>query len=164
MSNEGQPQSPPADMIHEVFNCTHRVSYAECTVGNHVYHSRFLDILERARGEFFRSLNCSLLQLQEEDAVFAVTRCELKFRAMARYDDLLTVELWLTQLGRARFSCAGRISNASGDVLFESATHLGCTTREGRPRRLPGPLVAALGVYVAPAGDCGPQPDLPAVP
>jgi YbgC/YbaW family acyl-CoA thioester hydrolase len=142
-------------MSHRIFSCHHRVSYAECTVGNHVYHSRLLDILERARGEFFRTLNCSLLELQEAGVAFAVTACELKFRAMARYDDLLTVELWLTQLGRARFSCAGRISSASGDTLFESVTHLGCTTREGRPRRLPAPLSEAIRDFVAPACDCG---------
>ena len=38
------------------FRHPHRVSYAECTVGNHVYHSRYLDWLEAARGEFIRSL------------------------------------------------------------------------------------------------------------
>lgn len=142
-------------MPHQTFSCTQRVSYAECTVGNHVYHSRFLDILERARGEFFRSLNCSFLDLQEEDVIFPVTECELKFRAMARYDDLLTVELWLTQLGRARFSCAGQIRNAAGAMLFESIAHLGCTTREGRPRRMPAHLSDALKEYVAPARDRG---------
>ena len=36
------------------FRHPHRVSYAECTVGNHVYHSRYLDWLEAARGEFIR--------------------------------------------------------------------------------------------------------------
>ena len=35
---------------------THRVTYAECTVGNHIYHSRYLDLLEAARGEDFQGL------------------------------------------------------------------------------------------------------------
>ena len=30
------------------FRYVHRVTYAECTVGNHIYHSRYLDLLEAA--------------------------------------------------------------------------------------------------------------------
>jgi acyl-CoA thioesterase FadM len=45
---------------------THRVSYAECTVGNHIYHSRYLDLLEAARGEFIRSLGPTVLHWQEK--------------------------------------------------------------------------------------------------
>ena len=86
-------------MSPRLFTLLHRVSYAECTVGNHVYHSRYLDVLERARGEFFRSLGCPFLQLQEDDAIFPVIECAMKFRGMARYDDLLTVELWVSELG-----------------------------------------------------------------
>ena len=42
----------------------HRVSYAECTVGNHVYHARYLDFLEAARGEWLRSLGAPVLHWQ----------------------------------------------------------------------------------------------------
>ena len=54
------------------FRHSHRVSYAECTVGNHVYHSRYLDWLEAARGEFIRALGATVLQWQERDAIFPV--------------------------------------------------------------------------------------------
>ena len=52
------------------FRHTHRVSYAECTVGNHVYHSRYLDLLEAARGEFLRTLGPTVLHWQEQDVIF----------------------------------------------------------------------------------------------
>ncbi len=32
------------------FQYQHRVVYAECTVGTHVYYARYLDMLEAARG------------------------------------------------------------------------------------------------------------------
>lgn len=140
-------------MPHKIFTCTHRVGYAECTVGNHVYHSRFLDIVERARGEFFRSLNCTLLQLQEEDVVFPVTECSMKFHSMARYDDLLSIELWLTDLRRAQFSHASRVKNHQEVVLFEGVIRLGCTTGEGKIRRMPAPLIEVLRKYLAPRRD-----------
>ena len=53
------------------FAITHRVTYAECTVGNHIYHSRYLDLLEAARGEFIRSLGSTVLELQENDIHFS---------------------------------------------------------------------------------------------
>lgn len=40
-------------MSHQVFVWNRRVTYADCTVGNHVYYSRYPDFLEEARGEFF---------------------------------------------------------------------------------------------------------------
>jgi len=43
------------------FRHIYRVVYADCTLGNHIYYSRYLDILEAARGEFFRHLGVPLL-------------------------------------------------------------------------------------------------------
>src|SRR5687767_8070594 len=54
----------------EIFRHTHRVTYAECTVGNHIYYARYLNLLEEARGEFVRHMGLSLLALQEQDTIF----------------------------------------------------------------------------------------------
>ena len=51
-------------MATEVFRHSHRVTYAECTMGNHIYYARYLDLLEAARGEFFRSLGTTLRHWQ----------------------------------------------------------------------------------------------------
>ena len=59
----------------------HRVSYADCTVGNHVYYSRYLDFLEAARGEFIRSLGSTVLQWQERDVIFPVIEARLRYKS-----------------------------------------------------------------------------------
>ncbi len=59
-------------MAEKVFKHHYRVLYSECTVGNHVYYSRYLDILEAARGEFFRQAGAPLLALQESGTAFPV--------------------------------------------------------------------------------------------
>ncbi len=41
-------------------------------MGNHVYYSRYLEMLEGARGEFFRHLGCPFLGLQEAGTAFPV--------------------------------------------------------------------------------------------
>lgn len=133
------------------FTCTYRVSYADCTAVNHVYHSRYLDILDRARGEFFRSVNCTFLQLQQEDVIFPVAECRMKFMAAARYDDLLTIEMWLSQLGRVRLSFTSCILDAQGNRLIEAYTKHGCTHVDGTLCRIPAALAAALRPYLASA-------------
>jgi acyl-CoA thioester hydrolase len=140
-------------MAIEIFRCTHRVNYAECTVGNHVYYSRFLDLLETARGEFFRAIGTTFLQWQQAGVVFPVLECQLHYKAPARYDDLLAIEVWLTQLQRVRLSFAYRIQNEERKLVLEAATHHICASIEEKPKRLPESLLASLQVYLhQPAG------------
>jgi acyl-CoA thioester hydrolase len=70
-------------MTELTYRHTHRVTYAECTVGNHVYYARYLDLLETARGEFFRHLSTPLLELQNQDLIFPVIECRLRYKAPA---------------------------------------------------------------------------------
>src|SRR4026209_1643205 len=81
-----------------IFHHPHRVTYAECTVGNHIYYARYLDLLEAARGAFFRETAIPFLQLQEQDTLFPVVEAHLRYKAPARYDDILTIEVGLTRL------------------------------------------------------------------
>ncbi len=54
------------------FRHHHRVTYSDCdcTMGNHVYHARYLDILEAARGEFFRAAGVPLASLHQLELFF----------------------------------------------------------------------------------------------
>ncbi len=137
-------------MSCEIFHHHHRVTYAECTVGNHVYHSRYLDMLEAARGEFWRALGEPLEQLQHSGFIFPVIECQLRYRAPARYDDLLTIELWLTDLGRARLTFAYRVLGPAGKLLLEATTEHACTSLEEKPQRLPAPLADKLRRFLRP--------------
>jgi acyl-CoA thioester hydrolase len=126
------------------FRHTHRVTYAECTVGNHIYYGRYLDLLEAARGEFFRHLGTPLLQWQERDVIFPVLECHLRYRAMARYDDVLSVEVWPIRAERVRLNFAHRILNQAGTLILEAETHHLCASLAERPKRLPEDLLTAL--------------------
>jgi len=132
------------------FYHTHRVTYAECTVGNHVYHSRYLDLLEAARGGFFRQLGTSWQQWQDRDFIFPVIECRLRFKAMARYDDVLTIELWPTLASRARLNFAARITNQAGTLIAEAETFHACAGLNEKPKRLPEDLAAKLQPYLRP--------------
>ena len=138
------------------FQHQHRVSYAECTVGNHVYHARYLDFLEAARGEFLRALGAPVQFWQEQDTIFPVIEARLRYQYPARYDDLLAIEVWPTLVEGVRLNFAHRICRPEGKLLLEAETFHCCTTRAEKPRRLPPELAARLRTLIPPGHPPGP--------
>ncbi len=135
----------------ELFRYTHRVTYAECTVGDHIYHSRYLDLLEAARGEFMRALGTPVLALQKADFIFPVIEARLRYKSPARYDDALTVEVWLMLVERVRLNFGHRILNQDGKLILEAETFHCCTSRDEKPKRLPPELVENLKPFLSSA-------------
>ncbi len=127
-----------------MFSCKHRVSYAECTVGNHIYHSRYLDLLEAARSEFLRSLGTTVLELQNRDCIFPVIEAKLRYKFPARYDDLLTIEVWPALVDKIRVNFGHRILNQDGKLILEAETFHVCTGIDEKPKRLPEDLAEKL--------------------
>ena len=135
-------------MVSQVFRHNYRVTYADCTVGNHIYYSRYLDLLEAARGEFFRQLDSTFLHWQSQDTVFPVVECRLQYKAPARYDDVLTIEIWPVFAQGVRLNFAFRITEQSGRLILRGETHHVCTRLDEKPKRLPAELVARLTPYL----------------
>ncbi|MFO1511744.1 MAG: acyl-CoA thioesterase [Verrucomicrobiota bacterium] len=131
-------------MSESVFRYEHRVVYADCTLGNHVYYARYLDLLEAARGEFFRGLGVTLLNWQERGFMFPVVEAHLRYKALARYDDRLQVEVWVTAAEKVRLNFAYRITKQAGELTLEGETLHVCMSLEEKMKRLPEELVSAL--------------------
>lgn len=136
----------------------HRVTYAECTVGNHVYHSRYLDLLEAARGEFLRSLGTTVLHWQSHGTIFPVVEVRARYRHPARYDDLLSIEVWPALSDRIRVNFGHRILNQNGKLILDAETFHVCTGLDDKPKRLPSELAERLRK----AGVIGLPPSRPA--
>lgn len=135
-------------MSHQTFVHMHRVTYAECTVGNHIYYARYLDLLEAARGEFFRALGTTFQQWHDGGTVFPVIEARLRYKGAARYDDVLRIEVWLTELERVRMNFAHRVLNESGKLLIEANTLHACASPDDKLKRLPEELVGQLQPYL----------------
>ena len=136
-----------------MFRHTHRVTYSECTVGNHIYHSRYLDLLEAARGEFIRSLGRTVMDWQERDVIFPVIEARLRYKSPARYDDLLTIEVWPMLVERVRLNFGHRILNQNGKLVLEAETLHASTGIDEKPKRMPGELAEKLKPYLNPAAE-----------
>ena len=118
-------------------------------MGNHIYYARYLDLLEAARGEFFRHLGTTFLQWQERDTLFPVIEAHQRYKSPARYDDVLRIELWIAKAKGVRLSFAYRITNQAGKPVLEAETLHVCTNVNGRPKRLPEALIACEGALEA---------------
>ena len=135
-------------MPSEVFTHSHRVTYADCTVGNHIYYGRYPDLLEAARGEFFRQLGKSFLEYQEEGLFFPVSEVHLKYFAYAEYDDELSIECRMTAIRGARLGFGYQIVKEKGVRILEGETLHGCIEASGRANRLPVALTEQLQPYL----------------
>jgi YbgC/YbaW family acyl-CoA thioester hydrolase len=135
-------------MSESAFSYQHRVSYADCTLGNHVYYARYLDMLEAARGEFFRTLGVTLLAWQDRGFMLPVVAAHLRYKTLARYDDVLQISVWVTTAAKVRLNFAYRITNQANGVVLEGETLHACMNLEEKPRRLPEELVFLLKPHV----------------
>lgn len=117
-------------------------------MGNHVYYARYLNFLETGRGEFFRALGQPLLRLQEEDVIFPVVECHITYKAPARYDDVLAIEICLSRVERVRLQFEYGVRNQSNtEIVRASTTHV-CTSVDEKPKRIPAQLFAMLQPYI----------------
>ena len=135
-------------MSVRAFQHKHRVTYSDCTLGNHIYYARYLDLLEAARGEFVRQLGVTFIELQERDTIVPVIECRLRYKSPARYDDLLTIEVWPTLAEKVRLNFAYRIVNQNNLLILEGETFHVCTGLNEKMKRLPEELAEKLRFYL----------------
>ena len=79
-----------------------RVYYEDTDAGGVVYHSNYLNFMERARTEWLRELGFEQDQLRDEmGVVFAVRSMDIAFLKPARFNDEVTVSASVKQYGKA---------------------------------------------------------------
>ena len=105
-------------------------------------------MLEEARGEFFRHIGYPLLGLQEAGMAFPVIGLQITYKGAARYDDMLTLEVFLSELGGIRLTFGFRILNAGGNLLAEGETRHVCASTDEKPKRLPKELAEKLQPFL----------------
>jgi acyl-CoA thioester hydrolase len=121
-----------------------RVYYEDTDSSGIVYHANFLKFAERGRTEMMRSLGFAHSGIAAETGiVFTVRKLTADYRLPARLDDLLNVETRIVEIGGARLRLDQRICR-DGAVLATLDIVVACLGRDGRPRRIPPALRAAL--------------------
>jgi len=105
------------------FNFTIRVYYEDTDSGGVVYHSQYLNFMERARTEWLRNLGFEQDILREQhDCIFAVRKAQIDFLKPARFNDLLTITTCLEEIAHASFYLSQSIIDSKNNELLCKAT------------------------------------------
>ncbi len=121
-----------------------RVYFEDTDAAGIVYYANYLKFTERARTDMLRLAGITQRELLATDGLaFTVRRCEVDYLAPARLDDELEVHTRVLKVGPATIN-AEQVVKREGADLVRSLVRLACINREGRPRRLPPSLRAAL--------------------
>ena len=79
-----------------------QVYYEDTDAGGVVYHSQYLNFMERARTEFLRNIGFVQTVLKDEMGILFVVRdIQIRFRKPAKFDDALKVQTKLLKAGRS---------------------------------------------------------------
>ena len=82
------------------FNWPIRVYYEDTDSGGVVYHSNYLNFMERARTEWLRQLGFEQTDLKDTlNIIFVVHSMQIAFKKSAKFNDMLTVNSKLHKVG-----------------------------------------------------------------
>ncbi len=136
-----------------IYTYDRRIFFADTDAGGVVYYANYLQYFEEARAEYIRSIGIPLDMLPEKNCVPVVREAHVEYKAPARLDDLIHVDLWIeerTNVAMLFKYIIRRDSKTSGDpeILVEGWTKLvACQfKRDGRiavtrmPAWLTGPM------------------------
>lgn len=145
------PAPPPAARKSKFHEFQVRVTYADTDKAGIIYYANYLKYLEQGRTELLRSLGVRYRDLEVQRKLFlpAVSAgCE--YLAPSRYDDLLIIRTWISELGRASiaFSCEVVDVELGGKVVARVHSRHAIVTDLWRPARVPADLRLLLAPYV----------------
>ena len=91
---------------------TTRVYFSDTDAVGVVYHANYLDFAERARTEVSRMHGVDIVLLAKKGEFFVVRSANLDYLAPAKLDDLLEIEVSVTNFGKTSMEVLHKISNA----------------------------------------------------
>ena len=128
------PQSPDVGGIWH----SHRVSYGETDTMGVLYYAEYLHIFERARSTYIRESGMSYVEVEKNGLYLPVREASCRYRAPARYDDLLMVHAWISEWRRVSITFSYKIFNEDKKLLLANGmTQHACVNPEGRPVQAP---------------------------
>ena len=128
---------------------TYRVIYGDTDAAAVVYNANYLRFFEIGRTEMMREKVCSYREIEELGLILPVTECYVRYKAPARYDDLLIIETRLIELKKVSCKFTYKIlreNSATGkeQLLAKGHTTHASVNRQGKLTPLPAELLPRL--------------------
>ncbi len=125
-------------MRHEI-----RVIFGDTDQMGVVYYANYLRYFESARAGYWRALGKSYKDLEAWGVALPVIEAHCTYKRPARYEDLLEVDLHVSELRNASLRFAYRVVRGA-ELLAEGYTRHAVIGTDGRPKALPEALRAAI--------------------
>ena len=109
-----------------------RVRYSETDQMGIVYHAHYLVWFEIGRTEWCRAAGVPYAAMERAGLFIPVTRVDCAFRGRASYDDPVTVQTRMTELGSRGCTFAYEVTGAERQRLADGATKHVFTDAAGR--------------------------------
>lgn len=133
-----------------------RVIYGDTDQMGVVYYANYLRYFEAGRNEYIRAKGLRYRDFEERFGLrLPVAEAGVSYKQPARYDDLLDVEITISEVRRASARFEYRLLR-DGILLATGHTVHACVDLEGRLRRFPPELLERLTIGEAVAGDAPP--------
>ena len=119
-----------------------RVYFEDTDAGGVVYHSQYLNFLERARTEWLRHLGFEQTDLRDNlNVMIVVHSLQIAFKKPAKFNDLLMVKSHLTALGISSWQCVQYIWR-NDELLIEAQVKLAFINSQSfKPTRIPAAIL-----------------------
>ena len=115
-----------------------RVIYGDTDSGGVVYYANYLRFFEAGRTEILRAHGASYRALEEQGYIMPVVECHSRYKASARYDDLLIVETSIQDVRKMSCRFNHRITHAEDQrLLVKGYTIHACVDLHGKLTRFP---------------------------
>jgi acyl-CoA thioester hydrolase len=130
-----------------------RVRFCETDLMGIVHHSNYLAYFEAGRVEWLRRRGVTYTDWAARGIHLPVVEASVRYRAPARFDDVIAIETRLVELRAASLRFEFLMERA-GEVLAEGFTRLACVNDKHAVQRFTGDVLATLGsAEIAPPGD-----------
>jgi acyl-CoA thioester hydrolase len=125
-------------MQHEI-----RVIFGDTDQMGVVYYANYLRFFESARAAYWRSLGKSYKDLEAWGVALPVIEAHVVYKRPAHYEDLLIVDVDVSELRGASLRFAYRVLRES-ELLATGSTRHAVIGTDGRPKALPEQLRSAI--------------------
>jgi len=122
-----------------------RIYYEDTDCGNVVYYANYLKYMERSRTELLREMGIDVSHYHRKGIVFVVAEAHVKYKAPAKYDDLIEIITTIKELTPVTIVFDSTICKDDGMLLVEAKIRVACITTQGKPCRIPREIINGVG-------------------
>ncbi len=134
------------DAVKNEFNMQVRVYYEDTDAGGVVYHSNYLNFMERARTEWLRHIGFEQHTLIEKDEIlFAVRKISIDYHKPALFNEQLNIKTRIVHTRRASLIFEQIIFNQSEETICKAEIKIAClNSTTMKPEPIPETIISEL--------------------